>query len=262
MNRLSGTSAQLTGISCSTDARCVAVGSLDTIVTSADGGMTWTNRSSSIHRKWGVHYDLSSVSCFSADRCVVVGDVGTILTTGDGGATWTSRTAGPTDPLLDISCARVGICVAVGTANFGVGRILISRDDGATWHVSGGNSQWLDGISCTSARHCVAVGVRGTILTSGDGVATWTSRSNPFSGTDDNLGGISCVGGGLCVVLSNNAHNKGGSAILSSTDGGATWTRQNPRITSDLFDISCSSASLCVAVGADGTILQGKRISR
>jgi len=50
---------------------CVAVGAAGTILTSADGGFSWTMRAS------GTGADLVGVSCPSAHTCVAVGNTGT-----------------------------------------------------------------------------------------------------------------------------------------------------------------------------------------
>ncbi len=88
----------------------------------------------------------------------------------------------------------------------------------------------------------VAVGERGTILTSPDGVS-WTARA---SGTDEWLWGVA-YGNGRFVAVG------GGGAILTSPDG-VTWTQRTSLEKSDLLSVAYGNG-LFVVVGSVGTIL-------
>jgi photosystem II stability/assembly factor-like uncharacterized protein len=46
-----------------------------------------------------------------------------------------------------------------------------------------------------------------------------------------------------------------GGAIFKTTDGGVTWIQQTSPTTSSLYDLACSDATHCWAVGASGTIV-------
>ena len=51
------------------------------------------------------------------------------------------------------------------------GTIMKSSDGASTWSSqSSGTKNFLNGVSCTDASHCVAVGSQGTILTTKDGL--------------------------------------------------------------------------------------------
>ena len=98
------------GVSCASATVCVAVGDAGTIRTTADGGTTWTARTS------GTPNALRGVSCASATACVAVGASGTILASSDGGSSWTRQTSGTGNILRRVSCPSATACVAVGNA--------------------------------------------------------------------------------------------------------------------------------------------------
>ncbi len=71
----------------------VVMGTLQIILRTTDGGVTWTSQFS------GTGGRLRAVSFTDSDNGTVVGDGGTILRTTDGGTTWTPQTSGTTEGL-------------------------------------------------------------------------------------------------------------------------------------------------------------------
>jgi len=63
-------------VSCPSATFCAAVGNGGLIVTSTDGGVSWTSQVASGGRS---DVTLHAVSCASAQNCVAVGDRGEIL---------------------------------------------------------------------------------------------------------------------------------------------------------------------------------------
>ena len=63
----------LYSVACPTQAACVAVGLSGTIISSSDGGVTWSSRTS------GTQNGLTGVACPSASECLAVGKNGTIM---------------------------------------------------------------------------------------------------------------------------------------------------------------------------------------
>jgi hypothetical protein len=108
-------------------------------------------------------------------RCTVVGTTatsldgvrtgrGVLLTTDNGGATWTGQTvAGSSATLMDVSCASIGDCVAVGstvTASPQAGLIVLSDAAANAWGDPSvvRSPQSLSAVSCISLSSCVVVG--------------------------------------------------------------------------------------------------------
>lgn len=291
-----GARVGLNTVSCPNVSVCVAAG-YDGILTSADGGATWTRRITSAQI---TSFAPSGVSCPSASLCVLAGDG--VLISNDGGVTWAPVTGLAGNTVLNsVSCPSVGLCVAVGAA----GAILTGTATGWTPVTSGAVNEfdYLRSVSCTGAGLCVAVGDGGLIVTSADGGATWIRRS-ATSEVGPNLRGVSCPGAGLCVAVGGGLQTStdGGASwtphvpgldnildgnplssvscpgaaacvavgesgtILSSADGGLTWTGRlalGGEPLAALASVSCAGASACVAVGSAGAggsiILQSSR---
>jgi len=227
--RPSSTGATLLSMSCSTTARCVAVGVNGTIITSNDGGNSWVSRVS------GTIRNLNGVYCGS--RCVAVGEYGTILSSSDNGATWSSQPSGTTQILNGIYCGSR--CVAVGE----YGTILTSGDGGVTWIAqSSGTTQILNGVYCGS--RCVAVGEYGTILNSSNGGDSWLAQS---SGITRTLNGVYC--GSRCVAVGEYG------TILNASSNGSSWASTTSRSINNLASVSCDGSGNCYSSGANGAIL-------
>ena len=72
----------LNGVSCPDVNTCFAVGASGTILTTTNGGSSWTGQSS------GTSNFLTDVSCPDANTCFVVDQTGVTLATTNGGSTW------------------------------------------------------------------------------------------------------------------------------------------------------------------------------
>lgn len=196
--------AWLFGLACPTPSACVAVGNGSAIAITADGGATWKVRAPTMSPQ------LNGVSCISALLCVAVGgswgEQGIVLTSTDGGATWTRRLTSSTYELDGITCPTARLCVAVG-GNSSDGAVLISVDGGITWkaHEPGIDNilqgAALHGVSCTNAGTCVAVGDRGTILTSTDRGASWAGQVAAGGDQVTPLRAVSCASASNCVAV-------------------------------------------------------------
>jgi len=277
--------AGLFGISCSDASTCVAVGGFPPvgtdppIVTTTDGGATWTLRTSNS----GSGNYLASVSCLpGTTTCTAVGRGGSIVTTTDL-VTWTKVTSGTTNMLNGVTCLSTGFCVASGqngtidvfngsawtatTGNGGAGFLasvtcpsagtcfaagkqgvtIATTNGGASWtqQAGGGTTQQMNGVSCTDASTCVAVGNAGTILRTSNGGQTWLAQT---SGTTSALNGVSCWSGTACTAV-------GAAGTIRTTADGSTWNTVTSGTTNALNGVSCASGSRCVADGAAGTIV-------
>ena len=204
-----------------------AVGSGGTILTTADGGSTWTAQTS------GTNRDLSAIQFLSdGARGWVVGARGTILTTADGGGTWTAQTSGIKKDLAALQFLSDGLRGwAVGAGS----RILTTADGGRNW-----NEQKSDAFADLAAVQFLsdgqrgwAVGWDGTILTTADGGGTWTAQN---SGTNEDL----------CALQFQSDGQRGwvvgvNGTILTTADGGGTWTAQNSGTKEDLLALQFQS---------------------
>lgn len=279
--------AGLFAITCTSINSCVAVGGFPPvgtdppIVTTTDGGNTWTLRTSNA----GAGNYLNGVACVGS-TCYADGRAGAIVTSVDGGVTWSAMTSNTTSQLTGVACTDASDCVATGqsgtvdvlgggtwTPTTGLAQSLFlasvvcrsatdcvaAGKQGATLafdstnvagsaslQAGGGTTQQMNGISCSDASDCVAVGNAGTVLTTSNGGQTWLPRT---SSTASSLSGVSCVGSACKAVGAS-------GTIVASPNGGAIWVPQTSGTASNLNGISCRSTSSCVAVGNSGTVVR------
>ncbi len=226
------------GIGCTGNGFCVAVGQDGAVLTSANGGASWTGRVP------GTRDTLSAVSCPSRNLCVAVGEEGAIVTSTDGGRTWTSRTSGTDFDLDGVACPSTSACVAVGGTT-----VLVSTNGGASWSKANqpaGTYAALQSVTCTAGSACLAVGSDGAILASADGGAQWASRP---SGTSANLYAVTCPTSTACTAVGEDG------TVAISTDGGSTWRNHGAGTAQSLYGVSCPAPGQCLAAGTGGTIL-------
>ncbi|MDP9331956.1 MAG: hypothetical protein M3Q30_01395 [Actinomycetota bacterium] len=223
----------LNSVSCTSTTNCFAV---------AGGGLIerWNGTSWAIVPSpdpnppgWGGS-PLYSVSCTSTTSCFAVGSVGHEPGPWDtfverwNGTTWAivpSPNPNPADgawnfALNSVSCTSTTSCVAVGNAssmfdnptpNFG----FVERWNGTSWTtVSSPNpttGSVLDGVSCTSATNCFAIGYV-VDLNSGQPTFTLVERwngarwaivrsANPTGATSSALYGVSCISTRSCFAV-------------------------------------------------------------
>ena len=119
----------------------------------------------------------------------------------------------------------------------------------------------LYGVSCASASACIAVG---DDVTSGGASVALTERWNgtswsvlstpaPSGASASYLNGVSCSSASACTAVGHDVSNAGMVTLVERWNGSA-WTIQsspNPSgaTASDLNEVSCASASACIAVG-------------
>ena len=263
----------LDAVSCPTTSICTAVGGAEggfagfgetgpgAVVNSADGGATWTEQS--LPADAGA---LGAISCASTSVCEALGATTSgnpeILGTTNGGTTWQDQ-AVPTGFGTggQLSCPSTSDCTAVSG-----GTIIGTTDGGTTWAaetVPAGED--LDAVACTSTTSCTAVGSDtntsgpGIVATS-DGGSIWTAETPP-SGSSGSLISIACPSSATCISLGWIVNQS--FPIISTTDGGVTWTMpgdisESPSLY-ELDQIACSSTTACVVVG-EATVNDGPGI--
>jgi hypothetical protein len=231
----------------------------------------------------GPYSGLNSVSCASASACTAVGfsNSGTsTLAERWNGTAWTIQT--PPNPsaggdLEGVSCSSASACTAVGSTGFT--STLAEQWNGTAWTIQttpnppGMQAGGLDGVSCTSASACTAVGwyqtssgPEFTLAEQWNGTA-WTIQTTPkpSGSTDTELNSVSCTSASACTAVGfyqNPLESLEGT--LAERWNGTSWTIQstpNPSGSSlsDLFGVSCTSASNCTAVGSSATSTLAER---
>jgi hypothetical protein len=160
-------------------------------------------------------------------------------------------------------------CVAVGL-EFSPGKggdyPLIESWNGAEWSVvpKPNNEGALNGVSCVSAKRCVAVGWShtGTLVETWNG-STWSvlESPNPEGGGVPELRGVSCVSAGSCAAVGSDSTEAGPSQTLVETSKGSKWaiipSANSASGVSYLDGVSCASTQSCFAVGEDETTPKG-----
>jgi len=152
-----------------------------------------------------------------------------------------------------VSCVTSSFCVAIGshsttkrTVNYAV------TWTGSSWQApvklytdagEGGEYDLVHGVSCTSTSFCMVLGNVGSLVWDGAG---WSKRRGATGGTDGN-GVLSCASSRFCANIHDNLPNywNGSSWRWASTE---SLGEAIPRDEAFISELSCVSASFCVAV--------------
>jgi photosystem II stability/assembly factor-like uncharacterized protein len=219
-----GVRADLYAVKAISRSRAVAVGQAGAILTTDDGGQRWQLQSS------GVVSNLFSVDFRTPLDGLAVGNDGIVLRTADGGKTWSKIDVGLEDQLL---CVRFFGQQTAWIAG-GKGRVLRSADGGGTWSgLDAGTERDLFAIVASGQSQAIAVGT-GVILSTSDARRWKEIRnplnSRLFSVEASNSGVFVAVGARGSILTSDipGTHWKprsvGGAGTLEDvawTDGGA-----------------------------------------
>lgn len=195
----------LTAIDFLDDQLGIAVGHDTTILSSADGGETWTQRFSAP----ADGRPLLDVLFVKKDFAVAVGAYGAYYESADAGKTWTARKITADDKhfnaILELGEGRLLILGEAGT-------ILASADWGKSWTpVASPYKGSLFGALVTDDGAVLAFGMRGRIYRSADKGKSWAQVDNPSSATL--VGGEKLPDG--AIVLAGSA----GTALVSRDQG-------------------------------------------
>ena len=211
------------------------------VIATQDGGVTWTVKTNSGSA-------LGLVECPSRMVCFVSESSGQWLKTVDGGANWSSISTMPN--FSDLNCPSTTTCY--GT---------VASADGETWRSADGGQTWnrvfstatdpnaavrspLQAIHCFDPQTCYAVGNRGLIAATTDGI-NWHTDSTP---TSTDLVDVTCASAGTCLAV-------GGHFALRTIDFGGTWDLQTAATTAESIKaVACATPLVCVTVGLSGLI--------
>jgi len=216
----------------------LACGEKGILLRSVDGGMEWTSVESPTDRT------LSSLA-FVGSSGVAVGSYGVIANSIDSGKTWTSKSPEEEKSLSSISFANPEHGLVAGAEEM----LLWTSDSGKTWS----NSKTLPGRYMGSGcllnpQTAIGLGWGGVIFRTEDAGATWDQIA---SGIDTWLSRMKFVDENLGLAV-------GYSAIITTEDGGKTWTRRSlPADIGDcsLIGIASADKKRWLVVGSRGVIL-------
>ncbi|MDB5250836.1 MAG: hypothetical protein JWP27_5 [Flaviaesturariibacter sp.] len=233
-----GTTAHLENIKTVGPLKAWAVGENGTILYSGNGGTSWTQQVS------GTTFRLYGIDFADEQTGWVVG-MRTILKTTNGGASWTTLVSNTDHYYWSavFTDANTG-WVCGNEFSTGNGFILKTTDGGATWTRQFTTTTLFKyPTSITAAGGQLwACGDMGAVYHSADGGATWTEQ---VSGTTARLRQIvfTDAQNGTCVGSD--------ATVLSTTNGGATWTSHRGASGDDFFSVAVRPTGIywCGAIG-------------
>jgi hypothetical protein len=244
--------SELSGVACASAAGCIAVGSYSN---SAGKGVTlaeeWNGTSWSVQStpnpSGAKGSELSGVACASAAACTAVGSytnsAGTSVTLAEArnGTSWSVQPSpnpkgAAAASLYGVSCLSATACTAVGSYTNGTGTGVTLAEDwnGTRWSVQstpnpkGAVAGELDGVSCTAATACTAVGYFGSSAgTSGTLAEAWNGKSwsvqstpDPKAATDSYLGSVACAAPATCTAAGYFSNSAGEPVTLAEARAG------------------------------------------
>ena len=262
--------AGLAQVSCTSAKFCEAVGSYfdetdgqNAPLAAVWNGTSWTVQATpSLTTPAG----FTAVSCTSAKFCEAwgggnPGNPGPEVAEQWNGTSWALQTV-PSNAVsvASVSCTSAKFCEAVGTS-------AAYNWNGSQWSVqtvpSSLSVAGLNGVSCASAKFCEMVGVENTEPNYVGVAAVWNgsvwsaqSTTNPSGAAYANLNAVSCASAKSCEAVGDYriTTTANDPKALADAWNGSSWALQQaaaPAGATDnlLNDVSCASASFCVAVG-------------
>jgi photosystem II stability/assembly factor-like uncharacterized protein len=201
-------------------------------------------------------------TCFFDDKDGwVVGELGRILHTTDGGQTFERVGNDLRTAYLSIACVPGGTVVVTGQH----GLMLRSRDRGVTWDkLDTQTTRNLLSVDFADANTGLAVGDFGTILRTTDGGTNWTPIRLPENlPLPEDIAEIIEPGDVLLYdieyVTPERAWVVGEfGVILTTMDGGLTWTSQPSGVGTTLFGVHFADAERGWAAGIESVLLHTK----
>lgn len=224
-------SSQTTAVaSASSGGRLVALAPGNFIVTSADGGASWTERSTGggPSRNWlAVASSADGSKLVATDQGTVPSSISpaSVYTSSDGGATWVDRT------LAVWAVAPRAVCQAVASSGDGNklaaacgSSILTSVDAGTTWAVSKKRLGESNVVASSSDGFRLVFADRdGYVHTSTNGGATWTMHTALSWQSAERWQAVASSADGMRLAVGG-----ANSYIYTTADGGVTWDPAPP----------------------------------
>ena len=221
---------ETTALSCPSPTSCTAVDSSGNATTF--NGSTWATP-----QIIDAHHQLVGLSCPTTGFCVAIDASGYALN--DVGGHWSApvgvNTVVPNEGLSEVSCASSTFCMATN-GTFGTAY----RFNGSTWSApTTASDVSTSGISCPTSTFCMMGDTAGRVTRFNGSTWSVPVTIDPGSG----LGSMSCPTASFCAVTDN---------FNVMTWNGVTWS--TPVSLGFSADVSCASATSCLAVGGDGSL--------
>ncbi len=200
--------------------------------------------------------DFYGLARFGA-RGWAVGEDGAVVTTYNGGSTW-HRVTAPTGQDLTAAAAPSPGTVAIAGKQ---GTLLTSTDAGGTWHGSDVIPDdvlcldFVDGLDGWAGGGATYGETRAEVARTVDGGLTWTEMDLPVWGRVHGLSFLDGGRGWAAVEDWGIDGDRAQGAVLATSDGGATWTRQ-AGTSAVLLGVSMSAGGSGWAWGERGTALR------
>lgn len=202
----------------------------------------------------GSETPLVTVACAPPSTCVALG-AGTADRSTDGGGSWTPATTPPPAWAWfdEVACATATDCLASGTEDGNYDQVVLygTTDGGSTWaalpapplpQVAHGADIMLDALACPSSSTCLALTNYAFILETTDDGRSWSVvETPPPVAAADHAYALVCPTSTDCLATATFGSE---NVVLTSTDGGSTWSQQasnGPAI----VNLSCASADTC-----------------
>lgn len=221
----------------------IAVGAFGNVLVTADGGATWQVQAFPMK-----HLALMAVA-MREGKCIAVGQTGLVYAAADC-KTWKAAPSMTKSRLLAVDVTRQGVAYAVGA----FGTILKSTDWGQSWAeqkvdwstiTDDGAEPHLYDIHVAEDGSVTAVGEFELVLRSSDG-QQWKALHKG----ERSLFGLSVVEGGKKMYASGQS-----GALLSSADGGATWTSHKTGTGAILTGVHATAQGEVLASGINAVVL-------
>ena len=241
--------------------------------------------------------NLDAVSCLSASECEatgyaeLTGDKHVTLAEQWNGTAWsiqsTPTNEGNDSDLVGVSCVSAKECIASGFSEPGGAAAALTEEwNGKEWKVKTtaklpkeDKESWFEGVSCPSAKHCIAVGKVnvGTegiqpLIESYNG-SKWTLQSTPVpeDSSGAQLSSVSCSATSACTAVGEyDDLTENGERPLIERYNGTSWQLQEaaspvgkpaPKGSHwTLGAVSCPTSSSCVATGSYAKSASGETL--
>lgn len=225
-----------------------AVGTDGTVLSTKDGGTTWSESNTKLSPK-----DTLTQVSFSTPNNGWLVSRGKVYYTGSGGNAWSVqhqiRTAGGRPPgILDLHFVNTSEGWAVGGVDsIGISTVLYTKDGGIKWEkIRNPSEKHLWGVYFVDSENGWIVGEAGEILHTQDGGKQWIHQEG---NVEQPL---------FAVHFANLTHGwivGTNGLILHTADGGKTWQRQQNPTKQSLRDVAFQDEKKGWAVGEHGVIL-------
>jgi hypothetical protein len=271
-------------VSCKSASMCVAVGRYATSTTTVSlaeawNGSSWTAQATP-NPTGATTTELAAISCPTLTACIAVGDADAsgspqVLAERWNGASWSILSVpvpgGTTQSALkDVACTSATSCVAVGSFFNGTDTLTLAEVwNGSSWSIqstpnpTGATFSELDGVSCTSASACTAVGFGFAERWNGTSWALQTI-ARPPGVTEAQLDRVSCTTPTACTAVGGYYDHEAVQQLVVEAWNGTKWQVQQAPITTSsdsslLYDVFCGAPTSCTAVGSYHDPVTGDR---